>query len=112
MPITTNLDRVRLLIGDVDSARPLLNDDEVEFFLTEREENVYLAASDACEAIAARLAREPQAWSADGQAVTNGDRAKQYRDLARQLRRGVGAASGVGLGSAMSINRTVDLDLL
>lgn len=52
-----NLDRVRLLIGDTDSADPQLQDEEITFFLTEAG-NPRAAAVQAVEALIGRYARQ------------------------------------------------------
>lgn len=54
---STNRGKVRLLIGDNDSTDVLLQDDEVDFFLTDTSNNLYLAASFAAQAIAAQFSR-------------------------------------------------------
>lgn len=45
--------QVRFLIRDTDSARPLLDDNEIDWLLTQ-EDNVYLAAAAACDALVAQ----------------------------------------------------------
>ena len=50
---TSNRDKVRLLIGDTISTRPLLADEEIQFFLAS-EMNIYTAAARCCETLVAR----------------------------------------------------------
>lgn len=46
-------DKVRLLIGDTNSNRPLLDDEEIEFFLSQ-EMNIYMAAAKCCDSLIAQ----------------------------------------------------------
>ncbi len=50
--LTTDLAKVRRLIGDTDSANPLFTDEELDFIIDE-EPTIYGAAAVACEALAA-----------------------------------------------------------
>ena len=91
-------DRVRLMIGDTDSAEGLLQDEEIEYILTVHPSSgtgqPYLAAAHAADMIAAQFARR-----ADRSIGKLSIQAKQQRDhyveLAQSLR--VGHATG-GLG--------------
>jgi hypothetical protein len=96
VPITTTLDAVRLYIGDTDSDRPLLDDNEVQWLIDQRGGNALLAAADACEALAAHFAREPAVVQLDqGQQFDQGDRVEHYTALAKQLR--TRAAGGINV---------------
>lgn len=57
----TDRDRVRFLIGDTDTSDAQIEDEEIEWLLTE-EENVYLAAARALSGLHAR-------WSSLGKGV-------------------------------------------
>ena len=57
MAITTNADKVRVLIGDLDSADYLLTVDEVAYLLAEQGDDIHLAAVACCSAIMAKYAR-------------------------------------------------------
>jgi hypothetical protein len=114
VPITTDRDQVRLLTGDTDAERPLLWDDEIDYFLAKAENvgNIVLAAADCADAIGAKFARDPASHSTDGQSVTTGDRVKHYRDLAQRLRRRggvhpIGLEPGMGTGPKQS---AIDID--
>lgn len=85
MPITTNLDQFRLLIGDVDSAAPLFNDDEAQWFIDERNGVVRLAAADACDSLAIRFARDYDI-GADGQSLARSQQSAMYAARGKQLR--------------------------
>lgn len=77
-------DAVRLLIGDTDSSDPLLSDAEIAFYLSENGSNNYRAGSEACKAIAAKLARLPD-FSAGSVRITN--RRDEFLKLADTLSR-------------------------
>lgn len=49
-------DAVRLLLKDTNASSPLLQDEELAFYLTENGSNVWRAAADAADALAAREA--------------------------------------------------------
>lgn len=55
--MTTDLNKVRRLIGDVSSTAPLFQDEEIDFF-TSSETNVFGAASLACESLAGLYAAQ------------------------------------------------------
>lgn len=102
MSITSDKDRVRLLIGDTDENDPLLYDEEIVEILSQRTVldssggtlgvNVPAAAADAAGAIAAKYARSFN-FSEDGQSFQAGQRVAHYTELARQLRNRSGGFS-------------------
>jgi hypothetical protein len=81
----TDIDKLRLEIGDQDPSARLFEDDEAEYFLDSNGGNVLLAAAAACLALAAR--RAPQydfKWK--DQSFSRSQAAKAYRELAGELR--------------------------
>lgn len=56
--LSTAKDRVRLLIGDTDQADGLLSDEEISFLLSSNGGDENLAGAEACEALAAKFARQ------------------------------------------------------
>lgn len=84
--ITSDSDRVRFLVGDTDATDPLFDDGEVVFLLSEAGD-VYTAAAQAADQLAARFAREVnRAVAGDGGTrVDAGQRFEHYTALARQL---------------------------
>lgn len=84
-------DQVRLQIGDNDSNAFLLTDAEIDSFLERHTDQVLPAAADACDALAARFARDFDFKWKDGE-FKKGSRADRYAKLAEQLR----ARAGVG----------------
>lgn len=85
MAITATLDKVRLLIGDTDSTAPELSDEEVNFFITERASNIYLAAADCCDALAAKYARAYD-FETDNQSFKRSQAHAAYMDMAARFR--------------------------
>ena len=57
--ITTDVGKVRLLIGDNDITNEAFTDAEITYFLTSNSNNIYLAAADALESWAAKYAASP-----------------------------------------------------
>lgn len=87
-PATSELDQVRFYVQDTDEARPLLQDEEIEFLLTQWAASfgspLYTAAV-AAEIIAAKFAAQITV-SADGVSVDQGSLQQKYNDLATSLR--------------------------
>lgn len=107
MPISTNLDRVRLLIGDTDATDPLLSDNEVETCVAYRTYesdtlgtvvNLPAAAADAAAAIAAKFGREFN-FAEDTQRFDRAQKVSHYLALEESLRRRSG-------GEAVSVGGT------
>lgn len=100
MTLTSNRDKVRLLIGDTDEADPLLYDDEVDACLAQRlvtidgdsTYNVIAAAADACGAIAAKFSRQFN-FSEDSQRFDRAQRVGHYLSLEQTLRKRQGGVS-------------------
>ena len=57
--ITTNVGKVRLIIGDTNATSYVFTDDELNYFLTVNSSNINLAAADALEAWVAKYATAP-----------------------------------------------------
>ena len=95
MSISSNRDRVRMLIGDTDESDPLIPDDQIAELLTQRTVldssggtlgvNVHAAAADAAGAISAKFARQFD-FSEDGQNFRAAQRVAHYRELEKSLR--------------------------
>ena len=79
----TLIEQVRLLIGDTNSARELLQDAEIQFFLDE-EGGIYPAASAAARAIAGKFAGDVSVSRASG-SLSKDQRYDHYIKLARSL---------------------------
>lgn len=92
----TDLDKVRLLVGDTDSGDPQLSDPEIEALLEARtaegSTNVVAAAADAASAIAAIYAREFD-FAEDAQTFDRSQRYEHYYELEKTLRVRAGGIS-------------------
>lgn len=91
---TTPKDMVRLQIGDTVPTSPLLQDEEISFFLTTRA-NIYGAAAECCRSLAARFSSQASTAAGDTK-IQFSDIAKAY--AARAVSFDVKAATA---GSAM-----------
>jgi len=88
--LTTDLDKVRRLIGDVVSAAPLLSNEEITAALAQ-ESTVPMTAALCCEWIAAGYARDVDVQIGTGSSNAEGQkklsqRVSQYKALAKYLR--------------------------
>ncbi len=80
----TDLDKVRLMIGDTDINDRLLENEEIEWLLREKG-NIYDAAAAACAVIAANFARYVDQTVGKIRAALS-DKAKQYFKLEQLIR--------------------------
>ena len=89
------------MIGDTDASDPLLFDDEVDAYLTQREfvasaggttHNIVAAAADCAGAIAAKYSRE-FTFGEDGQTFNRSERVGHYLSLEQRLRTRAGGQS-------------------
>lgn len=83
-PTSSSKDAVRFLIGDTVEDDPQLQDGEILFALTAMSANIYMAAAQCCDSIAARLSRE-ETYGADGVNI-GAEAMKAYQDRACNLR--------------------------
>lgn len=83
-PSVSDRDRVRFLIGDIDSTDPLVNDEEVAWTLGEAG-SVYQAAHDLCTIIASRFARLATSKSVGDLSLSYADRSETYNRLADRM---------------------------
>jgi hypothetical protein len=93
MTLSTDRDKVRMLVGDTDQTDPLLYDDEIDACLSMRgvittagtAYNVIAAAADAAGAISAKFARDFN-FGEDGQTFQRAQRVGHYQALEQSLR--------------------------
>lgn len=78
-------DQVRLLLGDNVVASPLFQDDELDFFLSQRNSDIYLATADAAEAAAFKFARAYDI-STGAEQLRRSQVMAAFRELAKDLR--------------------------
>lgn len=98
---TTPLYQVRLMIGDTVVAKPLLQDEEISFYLMV-DPSVWRAASRACRAIAGIYSRDADSVQGELKQVYS-VRAKAYNSLAAQYANDA-VARGGGLPYAGGIS--------
>jgi len=110
--LATDADKVRLIIGDTDNDHLLLSDEVIDWLLT-RNSDIDLAAADACEMVAASLARDFKQMALDGESVTD-EAYDRYMSLAKELRRKVGRRCAMpfagGVSRADKTSREQDTD--
>lgn len=97
-PANSDLEMVRFLVGDTNSDWQLLQDAEVNAILADFT-NVYVAASEACQAIIAKLSRDADFKNVGALAVNASQRAEAYRKLARELKNKALTSSGSTAGA-------------
>ena len=104
MPITTDLDRFRLELGDHPTPDVpegayvyLLNDDEAGYFIDARPGKLLLAVADACDSLARRFAREFDFDSTKEKSFKRSQKAEAYRKMAAELRERAKLEDGGGL---------------
>lgn len=100
---TAPLSQVRLLIGDTDIANPLLQDEEINFFLIRRP-NTYGAAAEACRSLSVRFATEATTKAGDSE-IMYSDISKAFA-LRAQTFESQAANSGSGSPYAGGISQS------
>lgn len=81
--ISTDLAKVRLLIGDTSTGDQLLQDEEINFFV-DSEPSIYHAGAMACEAIAAEFSRKADKQVGDLK-INASQKAEAYAKRAKKL---------------------------
>lgn len=95
-PSASNLDKVRFLCGDTDTTNQQVSNEEITFLLTEWNSNAYIAASEACVAIAGKLAAKADMSRSVGDlsiSTQYGAQAKTFLERADRLREQAGRAA-------------------
>ena len=82
--VSTDRDKVRLLIGDKDTNDQLLSDEEIDFVITQQP-NVYYSAAQCCETIAGKFGRDVST-TLEGMSIAKRQRFENYLNMANQLR--------------------------
>lgn len=83
-PRGNDRDAVRFLIGDTDSTDALLTNDEIAFLL-EQSPDIYIAAANGCDQIAAQFMRAISRRSIDENPETV-NKFRSFQELAKQYR--------------------------
>lgn len=107
--LSTNRDKIRLLVGDTNNDSLMLEDEEIEFLLTNNSDALYLTAADACEIIAAKFARDVNyrfstLWQDAGDAYDH------YMNLAERYRKTADETETVPLGLSFQASDIMDVD--
>lgn len=100
-PSTDDKDQVRFLIGDTNPSDPQLTDEEILWLLSQHADQ-FAAAVAACDALAAKYAREVSKTVGD-LSVQAESRSKHYIDLKKTIqsqRRSVTAVAGIYAGGS------------
>jgi len=123
----TNLDKttasgrrnaVRMLIRDTDQSDQLIEDEEIDFHLSETSNDVYLAAAASCDSLAAFFARLADSQIDDGalqikySKSVDGYRSmgRQYRNTAKRTGGALGLPRGGGISKSTSDSVRADTD--
>lgn len=93
--VPTDKDKVRLLIGDTNTADQQLQNEEITYFLSVRAD-IYLAAADSAKAIGARYARQADTSNLS-LSISASQRAEAYAKLAVALEARAGALSAADM---------------
>lgn len=98
---TSDLYKVRLIIGDTDTNRQQLQDEEINFVLTEQTVVTYAAAA-CCDLLAAKYSFLVNTENSELR-VSAAARHKHYLDLAERLRAGGGGDVPGGDGGGLPV---------
>jgi len=83
-PGASNNDAVRFRLGDIDTTRQLLSDEEIAYLLSSTSNSVLQAAATGARQLAARFGRMPSV-NIDGFSVDYSAMARQFNELAANL---------------------------
>lgn len=103
--VSTNRDKVRLLIGDVDSANPLVSDEELCFLEGENDASIYDTAVAAIDVAIALLARKPESKSVGPLSLSYANRIKNLEATRARIDAMLQARQGVPTPYAGGISR-------
>jgi len=104
------LNSVRFLCGDTDTNDQLVQDEEIQFSLSQTGDNVYYAASFIAETLAAKYSRRVDTKLDGALSAEYSQLAQQYRLLAVGLKQQGQRYSGTALGVSYGGLRISDID--
>lgn len=109
-PGSSNRDAVRFRIGDVNPDDPLLYDEEIDYCLSQKSDNIVMACILAIDGILARLTRDvDQSTGSISESLSQ--QMEHYRSLRKQLAlEGAGEATPYAAGISISDMETNDED--
>lgn len=84
-PVSDKKDAVRLLIGDTNADEPGLQDEEIQWFISQHGSEYY-AASGACLALAAKFSSKASDRQVGPLRINAAEVPRAYRDLSKRLR--------------------------
>jgi len=93
----TDRNKVRFLIGDTDTTDQLVQDEEVDFAITENGTNLFAAAAMLCRAIAAKFSRESDT-KVESISVAASQKSERYEKMAVKYSKDA-STKGSGIGS-------------
>lgn len=91
-PLNVPRDAVRLFVGDTDSTKQLLQDEEIAWFLNQRGGRPIQAAILACEALATKYAGQVDV-TLGKMSLSNSQRSAAYKGRAEELRTRLGGSA-------------------
>jgi hypothetical protein len=106
--VSTDLAKVRLLIGDTNSASQLLTDEIINVYLSAKD-SVRLAAIDCVQTILAKIAVDVDS-NAMGMSGSRSQKTSQYRDLLRDLQAMSNTEAEVYAGGTSIADADADAD--
>lgn len=83
-PSANDRDAVRFLLGDTDINNQLVQDEEIDWLISQHED-IYWAAAGAAETLSSKYSSAADSKSADGLSISN-NLSQKYTDLASRLR--------------------------
>lgn len=93
--VSTNLAKTRFLCGDTDASDQLASDEEINFALAMKSDNVYSAAAMVCRALASKFAREVDT-AIESAKVSKSQRSKAFQILADNLETEAANTASIG----------------
>lgn len=84
--LTSNVGRVRLLVGDTLSASAKFTDEEIEYFLEAESDNLNLAAALCADSMAARAADNAKSETIGSYSINQSSQAASWMEMAKRLR--------------------------
>lgn len=106
MPVTTDLEKFRLELGDNDALNRLFTDDEANYLLSARGANILLAVADGCEILARRYAREFDFTANGEKSFKRSQKSEAYLKMAQELRLRAGAGAGISTLTLTKVDGT------
>lgn len=101
--LADNVSIVRWLVGQHLSTSKLLQDEEITKLLVDHADNVYMAASECCVALAAHYAKDTNIVTPSGANSSNVTAFAQYMKLSKSLAERAATFTGTGSNDFVSV---------